>query len=240
MKHWKNRNLLGGLLLLWAGHALAGFSLDSTRIIFTESDNTSGVRIGVTSNAKSLTPYVVQTNVTQGDEDTTGNTPFVTTPSLFRLDPNNTQPVRILKKSDGLPQDRESVFYFNALALPSSDANGGRAERGELQIASNIVIKLFYRPNNLPMTFNEAMGKLTFSASGREVQIRNPTPYYITLANLSVDGKAVSLGNKSEKDAGMIAPFGERTYPAPATRGAVTWGAIDDFGNTEVLHGTMQ
>ncbi|MCP6514158.1 fimbria/pilus periplasmic chaperone, partial [Klebsiella pneumoniae] len=43
-------------------------------------------------------------------------TPFITTPSLFRLEPGSTNQVLVVKKpgADGLAKDRESLFYFRS------------------------------------------------------------------------------------------------------------------------------
>lgn len=233
--------LFSGLGLLTLSSAMAGLSLDNTRIIFLGS--ATRVSIGVSSSDSSMTPYLVKAQVFQDSAGHDANVPFVLSPSLFRLDIGNTQTVLILKKNINLPKDKESVFYFNALAIPaqnSADKQEIAPVDGSLQIASSIVVKLFYRPNNLSMNPKEAMGKLQFTSTAEGVAVRNPTPYFITLDSLRVNGQAISLSTKAKISSGMIAPFSQQVYATSARHGAVEWQAINDLGNREEFHGAIQ
>ncbi len=243
MNNVKNGMMASGLWLLSVGLACAGISLDSTRIVVVDNGGDSSTQIGVTSDDRSKDPYLVKIQISQDMAGEKIATPFVLSPSLFRLDPDNTQPVLILKKNTALPQDKESVFYFNALAIPSGDpANPSQSTLvdGSIQVASSIVVKLFYRPAKLPMTQKDAMGKLQFTATSNGLAISNPTPYYITLNSLTVNGSAIQLNTKENRLKSMIAPFGQQAFSAVPHQGAVTYKAIDDMGNAEVFHGSVQ
>lgn len=237
---WKRISVLSGALLLNATSAMAGIVIEGTRIIYEESDK-KGVSIGVTSTESSKGPYLVKAFTSLTALDERQEAPFITSPSLFRLDPDNTQPVMVMKKNAPLPSDRESVFYFRVIGMPSGNPSlTGPAPNvgGALQVAGVSVIKLFYRPNNLPMTQPEAMGKLTFSAVANGLKVSNPTPYYITLSSLKVNNTNVNVSQKVGDS--MIAPFGEQVYRLAPNQGAVEWKAIKDYGGTEVFHGTVQ
>ncbi|HHR6227729.1 TPA: fimbrial biogenesis chaperone, partial [Providencia alcalifaciens] len=107
MRH--NRFMQGicsGLLLLSAS-SLAGVAIDATRIIFSASDNTTGKSVGITSSSQSATPYLIKAQILQTPYGDNGETPFVVTPSLFRLEPGSTNQVRIMKKNGALPQNKE-------------------------------------------------------------------------------------------------------------------------------------
>uniref|UniRef100_UPI003003E692 fimbrial biogenesis chaperone n=1 Tax=Pectobacterium carotovorum TaxID=554 RepID=UPI003003E692 len=78
--------------------ANAGISIDSTRVIFEASDHARGQSVGVSSTDSSTSPYLIKAQVTRDIEGKHAQTPFVTTPSLFRLEPGSTHQVLIVKK----------------------------------------------------------------------------------------------------------------------------------------------
>ncbi|EFE51209.1 hypothetical protein PROVRETT_10136 [Providencia rettgeri DSM 1131] len=85
------------------------------------------------------------------------------------------------------------------MAMPSSsplsDINSDKA--ATLKVAVGNIIDLFYRPDNLPMSKQNAMEKLTFKAlPAGEIQVKNPTPYYLPLASLRIDQQPIKLGKK--------------------------------------------
>ncbi len=222
---------------------MAGISIDSSRIIFQASDDARGKSVGVTSAVSSPVPYLVKTQVAPDIRGQDMQTPFVTTPSLFRLEPGSTNQVLIVKKPgvSGLPQNQESVFYFRSVAMPSGKEQAATSlpvVGGELQVATATVIKLFYRPSGLPISQQKAMSQLQFSSTGQGLKVTNPTPYYITLSSLQVAGVPVSLSTTAGN--AMIAPFGNQVYSRTSHQGKVEWKAINDYGGTEVFHGAVR
>ncbi|CAI1547332.1 fimbrial biogenesis chaperone [Serratia fonticola] len=221
--------------------AMAGISVDNSRIIFQASDDAKGKSTGITSSASSSSPFLVRTQVTKDAHGQQIQTPFVTTPSLLRLDPGNTNQVLIMKTPSNLPKDRESLFYLRVVAMPAGTAESdttSSAVAGSLQVATGQVVKLFYRPDNLPMVQKEAMGKLQFSSSPQGLAVSNPTPYYISLSRVTVGGKEVKL--KIGEGSSMLAPFGSAVWPGAPRQGRVEWSAINDFGGAEVFHGSVR
>lgn len=222
--------------------AFAGISLDSTRIIYDGQSN-KGTSISVTSSESSNSPFVIKTFIanTPIDEDT-GNPPFFIYPSVFRLEPNSSQSVLIIHKNGELPQDRESVFYFRALAIPSGNKNNfinPSAVEGSLQVAGMTVIKLFYRPTTFSQSLSESMAKLRFISMGNKgVQVINDSPYYITLNNLRVN--KVSLKINTSTSNSLIPPLGQLTFPDLPGQGKVEWSALNDFGGEEKFNGKVQ
>lgn len=212
--------------------AQAGISLGQTRVIYPQS-----------ASARTLTlrnsggeVYLVQAAVM--DPETGRPAPgFTVLPPLFRLEGNSRNIVRISRTGGDFPQDRESVFRFRVNAIPAGKAPDPAAENGaSLSVSLGISIKLFYRPDNLPVTPTEAYGRLTFRREGAEVVVNNPTPYYQTFSQLSLGGKAVDL----EKYPSMVAPFGTLRYPAGG-EGKVEWTMITDYGgNSDAFHATVQ
>lgn len=220
---------------------MAGISLDGTRIIFHTADEKTGTSIQVRSASSSETPYLIKTQVTQDASGQQAAVPFVTTPSLFRLEPANSNQVRILSKPHNLAQDRESVFYFRATAVPATqtpEKNDKYKLGGALQLASGNVVKLFYRPKGLAISPEKAATELSFSKVPQGIKITNPTPYYLTFSSIRINGKTVNI--RISPVSNMIAPFSEVVFPHPNTTGTVQWQVINDYGGLDTFHGKIQ
>lgn len=169
-------------------HAAVG--LDRTRVIF--DDGKEATSVNITNNNTQL-PYLAQGWI----EDEDGKkitTPLIVLPPVQRLEPGKQSQVKVqaLPAAKMLPQDRETVFYFNLREIPprSDKAN-------TLQIALQTRIKLFYRPQAIAPSqqdlSNPWQEKLTLTREGEHYKVNNPTPYYVTLvdARSSKDGKTV-------------------------------------------------
>ncbi|WP_159175192.1 molecular chaperone, partial [Klebsiella pneumoniae] len=105
----------------------------------------------------------VRAQVSRDIEGNNVQTPFITTPSLFRLEPGSTNQVLVVKKpgADGLATDRESLFYFRSVAMPAGEkqsASPSSVVGGSLQVSTATVVKLFYRPGGLALPQQQAMG----------------------------------------------------------------------------------
>lgn len=233
-------HLLLIITIMSATRAMAGISLDATRIIF-DANNKMGMNVQVNSSQTSSTPYLVKTQVTEDINGQHTDVPFITTPSLFRLDPGNSNQVRILPKQHTFPKDKESVFYFRAVALPTQsdeESEGNRHLTGDLQLASGNVIKLFYRPAGLTLPREKAANKLTFSATRNGVKVTNPTPYFLTLTSLKINGQAVNIRTKPGSN--MIPPQSDMVFFNAPHQGRVQWQVINDYGGAEIFNGILQ
>lgn len=227
--------MTAGLLMTLVQTAAAedgGISISRTRVIFQSTDNAQTVTL---QNHGAL-PYLVQSAVvaTPVGRETA---PFITTPPLFRLEGNSKNAIRILRQgAAALPDDRESVFYFTAIAVPSM-TQPKEAEDASLAARISVgirnTIKLFYRPAGLSMTQEEAAGRLTFQHQGGKMQMNNPTPYYLTFSRLAFDTAEVNVSGGV-----MIAPFSQLSVPASGSARQVQWTVINDFGGNSPLFKT--
>ncbi|WP_252359045.1 fimbrial biogenesis chaperone, partial [Escherichia coli] len=106
-------------------------------------------------------------------------------------------------------------------AVPSTTK---REEGNTLKIATQSVIKLFWRPKGLAYPLAEAPAKLRCTSSADMVTVSNPTPYFITLTDLKIGGKVV----KNQ----MISPFDKYQFSLPkgAKNSSVTYRTINDYG----------
>lgn len=191
-------SLLGLLGLIQI--AEAAVSLDRTRIIF-DGENKS-ISLNIINNNKQL-PYLAQGWI-ENEESKKITSPLIVLPPVQRLEPGKSSQMKIesLPAIKNLPQDRESLFYFNMREIPPKSD-----KPNTLQIALQTKIKLFYRPEAIAPVKNSApwQEKLQLEKKGETVFIKNPTPYYVTIinagANANTDAKAFNPI--------MIAPFGE-------------------------------
>lgn len=203
----------------------AAVALDRTRVIFDGGQKSMSVNV---RNDNTKLPYLAQSWI----EDANGQkiqSPLMALPPLQRLEPGAKSLVKI-QLAPGveakLPQDRESLFYFNLREIPpkSDKAN-------VLQLALQTRVKMFYRPKALVQ--NQGNGetpwqeKITLTRQGDRYQVNNPTPYYVTLVSASgTDMKPLMLEPKSSADLGVRA----------ATLGSQPRVAyINDWGGRPVL-----
>ncbi|SFY22114.1 P pilus assembly protein, chaperone PapD [Pseudomonas sp. NFR02] len=172
-----------------SGNAAVG--LDRTRIIFDGGKDATSVNI---TNNNTQLPYLAQGWI----EDESGKkitSPLIVLPPVQRLEPGKQSQMKVqaMPAAKTLPQDRETVYYFNLREIPP------RSDKSNtLQIALQTRIKLFYRPKAIAPSQQDLstpwQERLTLTREGDHYRVNNPTPYYITLvdARSSKDGKTVS------------------------------------------------
>ncbi|EKS6645820.1 molecular chaperone [Enterobacter hormaechei] len=209
-------------VLCISSFALAGISLDRTRLIINAGD-TGMVKVQNELNTKNAAPFLIQSTVTEYGKNTRPEQgKFFVSPPLFRLDPGGNMGVQVqLLSTDGLPTDRESVFSFRAKAIPQApDAS----VKNYMAIIVTSAIKVFYRPDGLSGKANDSYKAIHVIRQGDKLLVTNPTPYYVTFQTLSVGGKNVPHGD-------MVPPLGSQAYIVPAgAAGKVSWQTINDYG----------
>lgn len=219
-----------------AADSNGGISLGGTRLVFDGSKDAGSMTVTNSSAADVwlmrfwVSPYGEDADKNEG-ENNKAAMPFAVTPPLYRLDPKSAVQLRVNKLSDSLPADRESVYYLNNLAIPpkKGEKSYQKAVQSGLQFAVNTRIKLFYRPAaiNDPAQVKQAPGKLTLSSSEKELVVKNPTPYFLTMTQLTLNGKAP----QTDKDT-MVAPFGELRLASGGAHGTFSFSTVDDRGMT--------
>lgn len=224
--HYFNRTLTYSVLMLsliLPAITQAAISLDQSRIIFKPSQKSQSITI---QNSGDKT-YLIQARVQNENIEGPTSEYFLVVPPLFRLEANSQHAMLLMPKDlQALPKDRESVFYFSTTAIPAGKKPSEKIESAaKLSIGLRVMIKLFYRPDGLPESYEQAAGKLQFTAQPQGVCFINPTPYYITLNQLWADGVAVP------KSSGlMIAPKSAMTVKQAGSGKQMSWQAINDFG----------
>ena len=230
----KTRLTLQAFTLLALGlsqSANAAVGLDRTRVIFDGGKEATSVNI---TNNNTQLPYLAQGWI----EDEQGNkitSPLIVLPPVQRLEPGKKSQVKVqaLPAVKSLPQDRETVYYFNLREIPprSDKANS-------LQIALQTRIKLFYRPASIVPSQQERSDpwqkQLILTREADDFQVNNPTPYYITL----IDARSSKEGKTSPGfEPLMVPPKGTlKLGVSAAALGSKPWLTyVNDYGGRPAL-----
>lgn len=196
---------------IFCGSSFSAVILRETNILFLSDEQETIINLQNTEK----NPTLVQSWVSQNDKRSKD---FLLTPPLFRLEGGAVGNLRLVKMNQNLPQDRESLFYINVKEVPPSDPNMKNA----LSFAFVTSIPMRYRPESINTDAVEsAYKKLTFSIKGDKLVVKNPTPYYVALAELALGSQ--QLSNTSHD--GYYPPFSEvaLAISKPISKYEVTW-----------------
>ena len=189
-----------GLLVLAPPPADAALKIEGTRLIYFGQDKGAGISV-VNQATREV---VVQTWISGEDDSTDRTVPFAATEPLVQLGAGEHYKLRILYAGEGLPSDRESLFWLNIMEIPlkPDDPNS-------VQFAIRQRLKLFYRPPALQGGSAEAVQQLVWSSDGRTVTVNNPSAFHLSLVNLRTDNLALS-------DYLLLKPYERKTLTAPS------------------------
>ncbi|MBP0597936.1 fimbria/pilus periplasmic chaperone [Herbaspirillum sp. LeCh32-8] len=223
--------------------ANASVVIVGTRLVFPSNEREITVRL---SN-EGKEPGLIQVWMDDGDEKSTpeqAHVPFVLTPPLFRVDAGKGQSVRMLYNGQPLPQDKETLFWFNMLEVgpkPTFDA-----DQNYMQVAFRTRIKVFYRPKalNTQEQQDEAIESLRWTLKraddgGYSLVFNNPSPYFITVIKaglIGADDKPLAeVDQAAMADPGKAATISLKDLrSAPSGKFKVRFTYLNDFGGTVV------
>ncbi|ELX8379818.1 molecular chaperone [Providencia vermicola] len=224
-----HHGLLWGCFLLTMSVAMSAYSaitLDRTRIIFPGSERSINIRI---TNDNPEEAYLAQSWIEdlQGNKLTKGA--ILSTPPLQRVEANSDSLVRlsVTPLLAQLPQDRESVFYFNLREVPPKSTEGNT-----LQIALQSRVKLFYRPTRiLAESETRWAHKVTLTRTTKGYKLHNLTPFHLTVIGL---GDSKTQSEKSHFDVVMVPP--RSTHDMASSKLATPYLTyINDYGGKPTL-----
>lgn len=209
--------------------------LGVSRLIY--NPESKGATLSVTNDQNY--PILVQSEILSEDQEK--KAPFVVTPPLFRLDGEQTTRLRVLRVGGTFPSDRESLQWLCVKGIPpkegdkwaeSKNQNGNEGSKIAMQVQFSVknCIKMFIRPEGIKGQSNEAAGQVVWHISEGKLRATNPTPFYINLSDLKVDGTIIN-------DRPYIAPFSTSYYSLPThTPKKVQWKVINDYGGESKLY----
>ncbi len=220
--------LLAGALMLSTGPASAVVNSTQSRLVFNEDSMAESLTVVNSVSAPALVQMWTDDNDPLSPPDRI-STPLIVVPPLFKLAPAESRNLRVMLLSrEGLPKDRERVYWLNIYQIPPNTQQQSAQEK-KVILPLRIRLKVFVRPIGLPAPEENIGEKLRFTLNNADAQnpvltANNPTPYYLTIGN-------IRLGEQSLKPE-MIAPFSSVTLPASGggSRRTLNWTVIDDYG----------
>ncbi|EOC1341031.1 fimbria/pilus periplasmic chaperone [Cronobacter dublinensis] len=206
--------------------AFAAIALDRTRVVYNGEEKSISLNI---SNENKNLPYLAQAWI----EDAQGNkitSPLTVLPPVQRVEAGAKSQVKVqaAPAAASLPQDKETLFYFNLREIPPRSN-----KPNTLQIALQTRIKLFYRPAAIALDKTQAaegdwVEKITLTRQGDKLVVNNPTPYFLTI----VEGAPSAKGKPVNFEPVMVSPKGSTTIDASAaafgTSPVLTY--VNDYG----------
>lgn len=197
--------------------AAGGIVLSNTRIIYPAGQKQASITV---RNISKDSRYLVQSWA----EDELGNktAAFIVTPPLYVSNPGTENTLRMMYTGSLPAAHHETLYYLTAKAIPAVDKSKTEG-RNVLMLAAATRIKLIVRPQGLRPTPEKAPEMLSVSRSGRQVTLKNPTPYYLTLVQMKT-------GNQSLNSV-MVPPLGEHRLTLPAGHAdSLHFRVMNDYG----------
>lgn len=195
-------------------NADGGIGLGATRLIYGIDQKQASMLV---INSTAERRYLI--NAWVEDASAKENLSIVVTPPIFVSEPKSESSLRIVNTDVDLPSDRETLYYLSVQAIPAVD-KAQLAENDVLQLAILSRIKMMMRPKNLKIKIEQAPELIEVSKSGENITFNNPTPYYMTLINIMVDGK--------KEESVMLDPFSTKSVKSHGK--TVSFQTINDFG----------
>ena len=201
--------------------AFADIVITGTRFVYPEKEREVTVKIDNVGDK----PALAQVWIDAGDPDATPETakaPFTITPPINRINGGKGQTLRMIYTGEKLPGDKESLFWLNVLEIPATKKD----KQNQLQMAVRSRIKIFYRPQGLAGSANQAGKSVVWRKVNGGIEGSNPTPYFVSLANITEDKE----GKTVVANGGMIAPGGKSVFPMKKHLATIYPSYISDEG----------
>lgn len=215
------------LALMLSIPARAGIVIESTRYLYKEGAREITAQI----DNNDAIPYLIKSWV----EAPKGQAPnFMATPPLFRLEGKEKNTVRIFSTTNlKAPTDRESLYYFNVMAIPPSDDK--YAANNTVQLAVRHRMRLIFRPKALQdISINSESKKLEWKKAGNKLVVKNPTPFFYYFNSVKINDTEI----KSKIN--LIEPMSQReiTLQNNMSGSRLTWKIVNDYGGAGSLYST--
>lgn len=203
-----------------------------------------GTRVIYPSDAREVTlqisndgtrPALVQAWIDEGNPESSPDQiklPFMITPPISRVDPTKGQTLRIstLPSIQKIKQNQETMYWLNVLDIPpKTHKDKNETSENALQLAIRSRIKLIYRPAALQEQVIDAPQKLAWTKEGNILHIKNPTPFYITIASVFAN----DLNQKKDitPKGLMLEPFAQQDITlTPSDVRQLSFITINDYG----------
>lgn len=215
-------------------------NLGANRLIY--HPDSAGAEISVT-NPQDY-PILIQGKVYNEDKKTAA--PFIVTPPLSRLEARQQSRLRIIRTGGSTDNNRETLQWLCVGGIPPKDTdvwaqdNKGRssapsAVRLQVAVSAHVCIKMMTRPSSVKGSSMDEAGDLQWHRQGNQLDVTNPSSFYINLSSVSVGGKAL-------RDVDYVAPGASRSFSLPeGASGPVEWKIVtDEGGESHIFHAPLK
>ncbi|AYG47453.1 molecular chaperone [Pseudomonas sp. Leaf58] len=161
--------------------ARAALIVEGTRLIYSGSAREASISILNKSERGAL----VQSWVSEEEDNDKSDIPFAVAQPLVYLEPNGRHLLRVFYAGWGLPENKESVVWLNIMDIPPKPEHSEQS--GNIQFAVRQRLKLFYRPPGLVGSTSDAIPKLVWKRlQHQKIQVNNPSLFHVSLIDLEV------------------------------------------------------
>lgn len=203
------------------GNAGAQLRVEGTRLIYPGKDREASINIINRSNED----VVMQSWISKAEDNHDEDIPFAILQPLTLLPPKSHKLLRVLYAGQGLPSDKESMFWLNIVEIPRKTEHSV-----SMQFSIRQRLKFFYRPTGLHGTASDALQSLQWNRRRQSIEILNPSSFHISLIDLALEGAGLSqpLSDYVFLQPGASVTLDTR-FPVPADS-HVTFTEIADSG----------
>lgn len=213
--------------------AFAVVNIDRTRVIFNGDENVNFINL----INDGTTPTFVQIWTDNGDISMSpdqSKTPVISLPPVMKLSPGEMRSVKlILTSRQKLPPNKESLFWLNVYQVPAM-SNESLGSQQKVILPLRLRLKVFVRPPSLQKPLDSSFKSLRFTSVGNELSVYNPTPWYINLNDININGEDVKnkiIGPESKIRLTLSNVF--------KVNKKVTYDVINDNGNVTQYSGEL-
>lgn len=203
----------------------AAIQINKDRFFYKEQDKEILFDIKNKSEKES---YIIQSWVSHYNKEDNSEAPFIISPSLIKLAPDENFTLKIIKTDDIKETNKESVYRVNIKLVPVIDDD--MVDKNLILISLNSIYNLFYTPKSI-INKNHNKDINFFINNENLIKINNPTPYFITIAEAKIDdidilNKRITLSpfkNYSIKDKKITKNIKDKK---------VHWKRVDEYEQT--------
>ncbi|MFS3858399.1 molecular chaperone [Proteus mirabilis] len=132
------------ILLAFTFSSYVAIQISKDKFFYKEQDKEILFDI---KNKSEKNTYIIQSWRSHYNKEDNSEAPFIISPSLIKLTPNENFTLKIIKTDDIKETNKESVYKVNIKLVPVID--DGMADKNLLLISLNSIYNLFYTPNNI-------------------------------------------------------------------------------------------
>ena len=205
----------------------AGIRLNKTRVILNEKNHSASVTFSNTGKDN----YLVEAAVIDPKLNKISDS-FMVIPPIFRSDGGRRNMLKIIRKKGEVASDKESDYRLVLNAIPASERDA-KERTAKVSFSLGFSVKLFYRPESLKHTPDDAYKYLTFRRKDKTTVIaKNDSEYNLSLSQLFLGKQQINLN----KQPSMIRPFDSVVFKTPEAVSEARWRLINDFGGETEEH----